>query len=161
MSKKNGKNGGDELSNRWVDLSKLYDLKAYDMNEEDRLKVLKELSHKVEDAKPGALGEHESITLLQEIGASVFLLIFVGSMLWIPFAAISFFITVRSWQIYMVRTVKVLDFWNFPRNVLKWHLFFSEGRWSNLAYSCLSSRREVTRFRSFQVSVIGFFLVSF
>lgn len=102
MSKKNGKNGRDELSNRWVDLSKLYDLKAFDMNEEDRLKVLKELSYKVQDTKPGELGKHESITLLQEIAAIVFLLIFVGSMFWIPFAGTIFFITVRSWQTYAV-----------------------------------------------------------
>lgn len=102
MSKEKGKNGGNELTNLGGWTSKLYDLKAFEMNDEDRLKVLKELSIRWRTPSRGELGKHESITLLQEIGAIVFLLIFVGSMFWIPLVGTIFFITVRSWQTYAV-----------------------------------------------------------
>lgn len=59
-------------------MTQLFDTGAHAMTDEDRDKVLQELSKPVSSAKPGELGEELHMTLWEEFLAVVFLFFFIG-----------------------------------------------------------------------------------
>lgn len=90
---------------RWCNLSAMYKMRTYDMDDKDRDWVLKSLSKPVSEASKGELGQLESISFLEEVAAALFLFFFVGSMFWLPIAVLIFAIFVRSavaWIVFFV-----------------------------------------------------------
>lgn len=83
---------------RFVNMTQLYATGAHNMPDEDRVKVMNGLSKPVTEAKAGDLGfgDIESMTAWEEFVAIIFLLVIVGSMLWIPVALMVFILCVRS-----------------------------------------------------------------
>lgn len=71
-------NGGAKPGARYVDMTQLYETGAHAMTDEDRDKVLQELSKPVSSAKPGELGEQLHMTLWEEFLAVLFLFFFIG-----------------------------------------------------------------------------------
>jgi len=88
----------------YVNMTQLYATGAHNMPDEDRVKVMNGLSKPVTEAKAGDLGfgDLESLTAWEEFVAIVFLLVIVGSMLWIPVALMVFVLCVRSWVAWVV-----------------------------------------------------------
>ena len=89
----------------YVQMSKLFATGAHAMDATDRVKVLTALSKPVSEAAPGELGSVEPMAVWEEVLAALFLLIFVGSMLWIPLALLLFVIYVRdpvAWAVLVV-----------------------------------------------------------
>lgn len=71
-------NGGPNPGARYVDMTQLFETGAHAMTDEDRDKVLQELSKPVSSAKPGELGESTHMTLWEEFLTVVFLFFFIG-----------------------------------------------------------------------------------
>nr|ATB53138.1 diacylglycerol acyltransferase [Nannochloropsis oceanica strain IMET1] len=88
-------------------MTQVYATGAHNMPDEDRLKVMNGLSKPLTEAKPGDLGfgDVESMTFCEEFVAIMFLLIIVGSMLWIPIAVLGFALYVRSAMAWVVMLI--------------------------------------------------------
>lgn len=101
---------------RYVNMTQLYATGAHAMEDEDRVKIMNSLSKPVANAKPGELGfgDIESMTPWEEFVAAAFLLVIVGSMLWIPVALLAFIICVRSLVAWVVLIVVLLVLCSHP-----------------------------------------------
>jgi hypothetical protein len=92
---------------RYVNMTQVYATGAHNMPDEDRIKVMNGLSKPMTEAKAGDLGfgDVESMTAWEEFVAVMFLLIIVGSMLWIPVAVMGFILYVRcavTWVVMLI-----------------------------------------------------------